>query len=262
MLNTMLSQGDGRTKLVLFVPLGFPDWAKSRELIDTLIAAGADGLELGFPFSADFLEGQAISDANAISIRNGYTLDEGFAFLAELRKAYPDFPLAVSSFYDPVARIGPAKFAETFKELDLSLLVCDATPDQVKEWLDISGKLGVGSAFLVTPNTDMDRIVEISKSCSDFMYVAAAKGLCGTTTKENNVQYDFFLEVAKRVDTPIIGGFGINSQERALEVGRCCNGIAVGSAVLERVMNAPSFQEGKEQVFAFVSGLAACLRGD
>ena len=258
--SAMLLENQETGKLICFIPLAFPNYEESRMLIDTLIEAGVDGLELGLPFNDDFLEGMAISKANEMAINNGYSLEKTFAFLKELRKTH-SIPIAISSFYDPVVMIGIEKFANTLKELDISFLMCDSTPTIAKNWLEVSKGKGVESAFLVSPNNSMEEIIEISKSCSSFMYVAAAKGLCGTTTDENNAKLDFFKSVRENTCAPMIGGFGVNSPKRALEVGEYCHGVAVGSAVLERILYANSFPEGRQSVFEFVSELSAALKG-
>ena len=256
----MLLEDQETGKLICFVPLAFPSFEESRALIDTLIDAGVAGLELGLPFNDDFLEGMAISKANEIAINNGYSLEKTFSFLRELRKTH-SIPIAISSFYDPVVMMGEEEFANTLSELDISFLMCDSTPTIARSWLEISKSKGVESAFLVSPNNSMEEIIEISKSCSSFVYVAAAKGLCGTTTDENNAKFEFFKSVRENITAPMIGGFGVNSPERALEVGEYCHGVAVGSAVLERILYANSFSEGRASVFEFVSELSAALKG-
>lgn len=250
---------DGKGKLVIFIPQGFPNWKESEELVDTLVEAGADALELGIPFHEDFLEGSSISAANAVSLANGYTLTKGLEFLANLRKSHT-IPITVSTWYDPILMMGPEKFAEKFKSIGLSVLLADAIPEMVTDWLEIAEKAQVGTAFLATPRQSLERIIEISKSCTDYMYVTAAKGLCGATTDENNAQYDFFSAIKEAVDVPILGGFGVNSVDRAREVGKHTNAVAIGSAVLEPIMNASSFSEGKKKVAEFVSQVSEGLK--
>ena len=117
----------GETALLPYLTVGYPSRGATAELGAELVRAGADGLELGIPFSDPLADGATLQRVSQRALESGVTLDDAFATARALR-AVADVPLVFMSYYNPVQRRGVAEFCAAAAEGGVEGLMVPVLP--------------------------------------------------------------------------------------------------------------------------------------
>jgi tryptophan synthase alpha chain len=273
-----------------FVTGGDPSVAASEEFILEMIRAGADLVEIGIPFSDPIAEGPVIQAANIRALAAGTTLEAIFAMVESLRlkikaEGLPDVPLVFLSYLNPVFRYGlgdsggnPAKngYAAFFARCVSAGVDGIIIPDlPFEEQREVRNELhneardgfhdkasGVDIISLVAP-TSKDRIREIAKASTGFLYIVSSLGVTGIRGSIETDIASIIAEVRKEVPSeklPAAVGFGVNTPAQAAEIARIADGVIVGSAIVKIVAEygeaaAPHIARYVREMKAAVSGV-------
>ncbi len=246
-------RAEGRRALVCYVTAGHPTPADSVRLIRELPAAGCDVLEVGIPFSDPLADGPIIQGSSQRALAQGVTLDRALAIVNEAR---PSAPVVLFSYLNPLMKAGPDVLRRAQAAGVSGVLVTDlpvgADPER-EAWLG-SGPLEF--VRLVAPTTPQERMAEIVKHGSGFVYLISRLGVTGV---HEGVAQDLPASVARLravCDLPICVGFGISTPEQARAVGDLADGVVVGSALV-RILE----EQGVDAALEFVRALRAALDG-
>lgn len=232
----------GRKALVVYVTAGHPDRARSLELIRGVARAGADIIEIGIPFSDPLADGPVIQASSQQALEAGMTFDGALELIGE---AAVDVPVVLFTYINPLLSAGADALERAAAAGAHGLLLTDLPvgADPALEARIAAGPL----AFirLVAPTTPADRMADIARHGSGFVYLISRLGVTGA---RDDVPVELAATVARlRAATalPICVGFGIAHPDQAAAVARLVDGIAVGSAVVrragERVADAVEF---------------------
>ena len=112
-----------RPGLIVFLTAGFPDMEATLELVPALVAAGADAVELGVPFSDPLAEGPTIQQSSFLALENGVTTADCLQAAETLRDRIPDAPLILMGYYNPVYSYGIAPFAAECRRVGVDGLI-------------------------------------------------------------------------------------------------------------------------------------------
>ncbi|HRN53761.1 MAG TPA: tryptophan synthase subunit alpha [Gemmatimonadaceae bacterium] len=241
----------GRRALVCYVTAGHPDPAESERLLRELPAAGCDVIEVGIPFSDPLADGPIIQGSSQKALAQGVTLERSLAIIAAAR---PSAPVVLFSYLNPLMKAG-ADVLNRAKVAGVSgVLVTDlpvgADPER-EAWLG-SGPLEF--VRLVAPTTPAERMAEIAKHGSGFVYLISRLGVTGVHA---GVSADLAATVARLrgvCELPICVGFGISTPEQARAVADVADGVVVGSALV-KVLD----EQGVDAALDFVRSLRAAL---
>jgi tryptophan synthase alpha chain len=246
-------RAEGRRALVCYVTAGHPTPADSVRLIRELPAAGCDVLEVGIPFSDPLADGPIIQGSSQRALAQGVTLDRALAIVNEAR---PDAPVVLFSYLNPLMKAGSDVLKRAHAAGVSGVLVTDlpvgADPER-EAWLG-SGPLEF--VRLVAPTTPQERMAEIAKHGSGFVYLISRLGVTGV---HEGVAQDLPASVARLravSDLPICVGFGISTPQQARAVGDLADGVVVGSALV-RILE----EQGVDAALEFVRALRAALDG-
>ncbi|MGQ0647529.1 MAG: tryptophan synthase subunit alpha, partial [Gemmatimonadaceae bacterium] len=193
-------------------------------------AAGADVIEVGVPFSDPMADGPVIQQSSQVALGHGVGLA---ATLQLVREACLDVPVVLFSYLNPIMAGGPAVLDEAKAAGVAGVLVTDLPVgvDPAREaWL---GASGLAFVRLVAPTTPDERMREIGRHGSGFVYLISRLGVTGI---RDDVAADLPATVARlRAATtlPICVGFGISTAAQAAAVGRLADGVVVGSALVK-----------------------------
>lgn len=241
----------GRRALVCYVTAGHPDVAASKRLISELPAAGCDVLEVGIPFSDPLADGPIIQGSSQKALALGVTLDSALGIIAD---AKPSVPVVLFSYLNPLIRAGDEALNRAKAAGVSGVLITDlpvgADPER-EAWF---GRGPLEYVRLVAPTTPKERMAEIVKHGSGFVYLISRLGVTGT---HEGVGGDLPATIARLrsvCDLPICVGFGISTPEQAKSVGAQADGIVVGSALVQ-IADA----QGVDAALAFVRRLRAAL---
>ena len=243
----------GRKLLVPYVTGGLgADWL---DVVRAVVAAGADAVEVGIPFSDPVMDGPTIQEASERALRLGATPD---AIVAELSQLDAEVPLAVMTYYNLVFRAGHRRFARSLAAAGIAAAIVPDLPlDEVGEWARAADDAGVETVLLVAPTTPDDRLTAICARTRGFVY---AVGLLGVTG-ERHVLAASAAVIARRVkattDKPVLIGIGISDAAQAAEACSYADGVIVGSALVRRLLEGA----GPDGAGAFVAELRAGLDG-
>ncbi|MEH2921254.1 tryptophan synthase subunit alpha [Samsonia erythrinae] len=248
---------------VPFVTLGDPSPEHSLKIIETLIAAGADALELGIPFSDPLADGPTIQGANLRAFSAGVTPGQCFEMLTTIRQKYPEIPIGLLMYANLVFSNGIDEFYQRCAQAGVdSVLVADVPVAESAPFRTAAYRHGIAPIFICPPNADDDLLREIASYGRGYTYLVSRAGVTGA---ENRGQLPLKHLVAKLQDyraAPALQGFGISKPEQVREtLASGAAGAISGSAVvkiIEENLHQPDVM--LTQLHAFVSEMKAATR--
>jgi len=231
----------GRPAFMPFLPAGDPDLAFTRELIPAVAAAGADLIEVGFPFSDPIADGPVIQASYTRALKHGVKLDDLFASIGEAARASAATGVALVGMasYSLIYRKGIDAFLIAAQQAGLSGAVVPDLPVEEAEELakkcqDHDFKL----ILLVTPTTAPERAERIVKVCGGFVYVVSVVGITGARAAVSDQVRPVIARLRTMTDLPLCIGFGVSTLAQVRELRDIADGIIVGSALVKLLENA------------------------
>ncbi len=218
-----------RRALVCYLTAGHPDPARSLALVRGVAEAGADVIELGVPFSDPLADGPVIQASSQRALDHHMTL-AGTLDLA--REARVDVPLVLFTYLNPLIAAGPDVLERAAKSGISGLLVTDlpvgADPER-EAWI---GRGPLDFIRLVAPTTPSERMAEIGRHGSGFVYLISRLGVTGASASLPSELPATVARLKAATTLPVCVGFGISTPAQAREVGRFADGVVVGSALV------------------------------
>lgn len=218
---------------VPFVVAGDPDFETSLEIVKIFVENGADALEIGFPFSDPVADGPTVQLADIRSLDSGMTTKRGFEFIRRVRD-FTDVPIGVLTYYNLIYKMGLDDFYKMAHESGANaILAADLPPEEACDALDAAARNNVQQIFMVAQTTSNERLHEITRICTGFLYVVAVMGVTGARQELSNSTTELIERVKGHSDLPTIVGFGISSPDQVKSVINAgANGAIVASAIL------------------------------
>lgn len=226
----------GRKALIPYVTAGDPDRAFTVPLMHAMVEAGADIIELGFPFSDPMADGPVIQLAHERSLAAGTTLRAVLDMVRDFRTRDDRTPVVLMGYLNPVEAMGYGPFVEAAAGAGVDgLLVVDLPPEEAGDLASVAKAAGLDMIYLLAPTTTEARLAHVARQASGYLYYVSLKGVTGASSL--NVD-----EVASKVETirnkaglPIGVGFGIKDANTAAAVARVSDGVVVGSALVGQI---------------------------
>lgn len=221
--------------LSIYFTAGYPHIDSTLEIAKALEAAGADFLEIGFPYSDPVADGPTIQHSSEEALKNGMTLKVLFQQLQDLRKEV-SIPVYLMGYFNPVLQFGVEAFCKACKEVGVNGTIIPDLPMYEYEALyqPIFEENGISNIFLVTPQTSEDRIRKIDKLSTGFIYLLSSNA---TTGKQLNIQEQseaYFKRIqAMDLNSPLVIGFGIHNQDTFQKATQYAHGAIVGTAFVK-----------------------------
>jgi tryptophan synthase alpha chain len=241
----------GRSLLVPYVTGGLG--AAWLDVVQAVVDAGADAVEVGIPFSDPVMDGRTIQEASQRALDIGATPAKVVAEAAQLEVGVP---LVVMTYYNPVLRAGHERFAASLADAGFDgAIVPDLPLEELDGWGRAAADAGVETALLAAPTTPPDRLRAICDRSRGFVYGVA---LMGVTGERDRLAADA-VEMGRRckavTDRPVLLGVGISTPDQAVVAAGAADGVIVGSALIARLLRGG----GPEGAHAFVAELRAAL---
>ena len=246
--------GEGRTALVPFITTGDPDPQWTVGIMHALVAAGADVLELGVPFSDPMADGPVIQLASERAIRRGVSLTTVLSTVKSFRERDAVTPVVLMGYLNPIERFGADVFAQQAASSGVDgVLIVDCPPEEMGRFRAPLDQHGVHTISLIAPTTTAERMKMIAGQARGYIYYVSFKGITGANRLVEASLETPIRNIRACSDLPIAVGFGIKSPESAAAVGRVADGVVIGSALIEQMADAASEEEACEQVTAFLA---------
>jgi tryptophan synthase alpha chain len=219
---------------VAYVMAGDPDPDTSLEVLRGLVEAGADLLELGFPFSDPMAEGVPIQRASQRALKAGMTLAGALEIARRLRDGDAETPLILMGYLNPLESYGLDRFAEDAAAAGVDgLIVVDCPPEEAGPLHKALNGRGLALIRLATPTTDAARLPMVVKDTAGFVYYVSVAGVTGAKEADAAAVAPAVQRLRAASGLPVAVGFGIKTPERAAEVARVADAAVVGSALVD-----------------------------
>lgn len=240
----------GSKALVPYVMAGLtPDWIQH---VNAAIAAGADAVEIGVPFSDPMMDGVVIQEAGLRALTAGTTFD---SLCAEVASLDAQVPLVAMSYYNIFHHHGLAASAQRLANSGIDgAIVPDLSPEEAEPWREACHGVDVATVFLVAPSTPAERITRIAAMSEGFVYASSRMAVTGRAS-DLGAAPEVVRAVRRATDLPTYVGIGITTPEQAHDAAQVADGVIVGSALVQRILDGATPAETERAVSAFRAAL-------
>ncbi|WP_274557297.1 tryptophan synthase subunit alpha [Streptomyces spiramyceticus] len=255
------TRSEDRSALIAYLPAGFPTVDGGIEAVKAVLAGGADVVEIGLPHSDPVLDGPVIQTADDIALRGGVKIAD---VMRTVREAYEatGAPVLVMTYWNPIDRYGVERFtAELAEAGGAGCILPDLPVQESALWREHAQKHGLATVFVVAPSSKDERLATITAAGSGFVYAASLMGVTGTRESVGEQAQDLVRRTRATTGLPVCVGLGVSNAVQAKEVAAFADGVIVGSAFVQRLLDAPDEAAGLEAVRALAAELADGVRG-
>lgn len=221
----------GQPAIVAYLTAGFP----SRETFKkdlTAVAAGADVVEIGVPFSDPMADGVTIQRSSQSALAQGVTLSWILSELQSMPRL--ETPLLLMSYLNPLLSFGFKRLAEAALKANVTgFIVPDLPLDESDEMQQVFNANGLALIQMVTPVTRPERMKQLCAGSRGFVYAVTMTGTTGKNVSVPDDVVQYLDKVKSLASTPVCAGFGIRSREQVEKLRGHVDGVIVGSALVE-----------------------------
>ena len=218
-----------------FLSAGYPDIAITQSLIQTLEEAGADLIEIGFPFSDPIADGPTIQESYTKALANHLKLEDIFQCVASVKDTVK-IPLVAMVSYSLVYKYGLERFIEKCKTSGFNgVLIPDLPPPEAAAICQRISRSGLDTVLLIAPTTTPERRKIIAELCTGFIYYLSVSGITGERDKLPADLPANIAAIKAITDKPVCVGFGISKPEHIQQLSGLADGAIVGSAFVKRI---------------------------
>ena len=256
-------KAEGRAGFVAYVMAGDPTREQSLEILRGLPAAGADIIELGFPFSDPMAEGPPIQRAALRGLKAGLTLKGTLELARAFRAGDADTPVILMGYLNPIESYGYRAFADDAASAGVDgVIVVDCPPEEAGPLSDALDAAQVSLIRLAAPTSDDARLKLVAQRTSGFVYYVSVAGVTGVKEAQAVSVAPAVERVRKASGLPVAVGFGVKTPERAAEIARVADAVVAGSVLVDEVAAALEANEAAAgRVLDRVRALAGAVRG-
>lgn len=236
--------------LMTHIVLGYPTFEDSFKIIEAMVKAGVDLMELQIPFSEPIADGPVILHANQKALSGGATVQKCIDFAQNVANAF-DIPFLLMSYYNILFKYGVDRFAGAMSESGLQgAIVPDLPPEEGEEYLKAMGKYNLAPIFIFSPTTPDERMKYLASFGKGFIYCVARKGVTGVDTDFSKQLGKYLDRCRKATDLPLALGFGVKEKKDVDFLKGKADIAVVGSQTIRLVD-----KEGVGAVGEFIKGL-------
>jgi tryptophan synthase alpha chain len=240
-------KNQNRTALIPYLTAGDPEPGMTVDLMHTLVAQGADLIELGVPFSDPMADGPVIQKAVERALAHGVSLNQVLQMVSEFRQADQQTPVLIMGYLNPIEAMGFERFAEKAKQVGLDgVLTVDLPPEESNEVSEVLSRYELDQVFLVSPTTPQSRLNAVAQKGSGFVYYVSLKGVTGSGQLDVESVAKQVGLLKQSVALPVGIGFGIRDAESAYNMAKIGEAVIIGSALVGLIEQNQSL--GKETI--------------
>ncbi len=224
---------EGKTALMPFHTAGFPTLPLSREIIRSLVEAGADLVEIGVPFSDPLADGAAVQGTGQIALENGTTPADCIQLVRDLRSDGITAPLLLMGYYNPILKYGIDRWVADSAAAGVDGFIVPDLPAEESDALRAACQQhGLDLIFMVAPTSTDARLQIAADKASGFIYCVAVAGVTGARANLAANLGEYIGRIRAHTDLPLAVGFGISKPEHVQSVGEIADGAIVGAALI------------------------------
>jgi tryptophan synthase alpha chain len=240
---------------------GLPNPADSLAMFTAMAAAGADGFEVGVPYSDPLMDGPVVQRASDTALAAGTDFETAMGLLGQVA-ASTALPALAMTYANPVFRRGVDAFCARLADLGADgVIVPDLPVEEAGPLRQAASRHGLGMVLFIAPTSDRSRIESVVAADPVFIYAVAEMGVTGERTASSGHAGQIVERIRAVGDTPIVFGVGISTPEQARSAADAgADGVIVGSALVRRVLDSASVSEAADALSIAVSDIVAALK--
>lgn len=238
--------------LSIYFTAGYPDLDGTVAIAEAIEKAGADFMEIGFPYSDPVADGPTIQESSQKALENGMNLNLLFSQLKEMRSRV-NIPVLLMGYANPMVQYGVERFCKTASEAGVDGVIVPDLPMYEYEsmYKDVFAKYGLSNIFLVTPQTSEERIRKIDELSNSFIYLLSSSSVTGKSLEVSASIEDYYKRIkAMQLKNPIVIGFGISNNKTYTKACEYASGAIVGSAFVKYLASTPDYLSGISEFVA------------
>jgi tryptophan synthase alpha chain len=248
-----------RQALIPFITAGDPSLAVTLPLMHALVAAGADVIELGVPFSDPMADGPVIQRASERALKNGVGLKDVLATVRSFRMTNQTTPVVLMGYANPIERMGMTTFAKAAQAAGVDgVLVVDYPPEESAELLAAMDAAGLDTIYLLSPTSGVERIKLVAACARGYVYYVSLKGVTGAGNIDTADVAAKIREIKSVLTIPVGVGFGIRDGATARAVAAVADAVVIGSRIVQEIESSPE-DVVVAKVQSLVSGFRAAM---
>lgn len=250
---------ESKKGLIPFMTAGDPDPARTVEFMHALAAGGADVIELGVPFSDPMADGPVIQQSSERALEKGVTLRSVLADVKRFRETNDKTPVVLMGYANPVERMGAEAFAVAAKDAGVDgVLVVDYPPEECVDFAARMKAAGIDPIFLLAPTSTDERIADVGRVASGYVYYVSLKGVTGAGNLDVASIASKIPAIKSRVSVPVGVGFGIRDAQTAAAVAAVSDAVVIGSRIVQLLEQTPP-EAVAQTLTEFVAGIRAAI---
>ena len=256
-------KAQNRKALIPYVTAGFPFAHITPDLMHGMVEGGADVIELGVPFSDPSADGPVIQKAGDRALALGIGLSQVLAMVKTFRERNSTTPVVLMGYANPIERYDQKHGAGAFvRDAAASgvdgVLVVDYPPEECEDFAAALRAHDMDLIFLLAPTSTADRMAQVARVASGYVYYVSLKGVTGAGTLDVAQVEAMLPRIREHVSIPVGVGFGIRDAETARAVGRAADAVVIGSRLIQLIENEP-FEKVIAVATNFLRGIRKAL---
>ncbi|HUO44898.1 MAG TPA: tryptophan synthase subunit alpha [Burkholderiales bacterium] len=229
----------GRKALIPFATAGDPDPALTVPLLHAFVEAGADILELGVPFSDPMADGPVIQRASERALAHHVGLRNVLNMVREFRQKDTTTPIVLMGYANPVEAMGAERFVAEAKAAGIDgVIVVDYPPEECASFAELAKKNGIDPIFLLAPTSTPERIRQVARVASGFVYYVSLRGVTGAGNIDIADVVARLTQLRAAIKLPIGVGFGIRDAESARRIAAEADAVVIASRLIQEMEQA------------------------
>ena len=230
--------------MIPYVTAGFPFADITPALMHGMVSAGADVIELGVPFSDPMADGPVIQKAGEKALALGVGLKQVLAYVREFREENQTTPVVLMGYANPVERYdqihGEGAFVRDAAAAGVDgVLIVDYPPEECEAFAGALRAHGMDLIFLLAPTSTSERMAQVARVASGYVYYVSLKGVTGSGTLDTAAVEAMLPRIRKQVSIPLGVGFGIRDAATAQAIGKVADAVVIGSRIIQLLDGQP-----------------------
>ena len=239
-----------RILLMTHIVMGYPSFEDSFKIVESMVTAGVDLMELQIPFSEPIADGPVILAANQKALENGATVHRCLQFAQEVVAAF-DIPFLFMTYYNVVFKRGEERFFAEAREAGIrGAIVPDIPPEEGESYMAAAAANHIDPIFIFSPTSSSERLTYLARFGNGFFYCVARKGVTGAKTSFDQEFTDYISRCKNATELPLAVGFGISSKDDIAMLKGRADIAVIGTATIKLVE-----EHGEDAVGPFIAGL-------
>ena len=250
---------EGRKALIPYFTAGHPSREHAVPLMHALASNGADIIELGVPFSDPMADGPVIQRSGEAALALGVGLIDVLQWVSEFRLTDARTPIVLMGYNNPIERMGLETFAQRAAQAGVDgVLVVDLPPEEASETMQILRKYGLDLIFLLAPTSRPERIRQVARLASGYVYYVSLKGVTGAAHLDVGNVLQALTPIREAMGLPVGVGFGIRDGDTARAISQGADAVVIGTRLIQEI-DAAGPEQAVSRAGAFIQGIRQAM---